>query len=399
VYVDEVAEVAVAEFSTVIESDQPLVADRTMTWDQHGYGSHAETSVPAPTTTWYLAEGATHSGFDLFYLIQNPNATAASVEVTYLLPAPHAALVRTYLVPARSRFNIWVNDESRENPALANTDVSAVFHSTLPVIVERAMYLNHPDPDGNPQTDDAIVFNAGHESAGVTQPATEWFLAEGATGDVFDLFVLIANPGEDDAAVTATFLFGDGTTLSRDYVVRAKSRFNIWVDTVDPKLADAAVSTVVRSTNEMPIIVERAMWWPGPTAATWAEAHNSAGLTSTGRTWALAEGEQGGYYRPTSYDPVTTYILIANRGAEDTARVTLCYEDGTSESQDVLLNANSRTNIPVGAYFPAAEGKRFGAIVEALGPDPQIVVERAMYSDAKGTFWAAGTNAAATKLK
>ena len=37
-------------------------------------------------------------------------------------------------------------------------------------------------------------FAAGHESAGVTAPATQWFLAEGATGAFFDLFVLVANP-------------------------------------------------------------------------------------------------------------------------------------------------------------------------------------------------------------
>jgi hypothetical protein len=39
------------------------------------------------------------------------------------------------------------------------------------------------------------------------------------------------------------------------------------------------------------IIVERAMWWPGPTSATWHEAHNSPGTTQTGTRWALAEGE------------------------------------------------------------------------------------------------------------
>ena len=41
-----------------------------MTWDARGYGSHAETAVAAPTPTWYLAEGATHSGFQLFYLVR-----------------------------------------------------------------------------------------------------------------------------------------------------------------------------------------------------------------------------------------------------------------------------------------------------------------------------------------
>ena len=39
------------------------------------------------------------------------------------------------------------------------------------------------------------VFDAGHVSAGVPAPGTRWFLAEGATGDYFDLFVLVAESG------------------------------------------------------------------------------------------------------------------------------------------------------------------------------------------------------------
>ncbi len=46
-------------FATVIESTQPIIADRRMEWDSTGYGSHAETSIARPETTWYLAEGAT----------------------------------------------------------------------------------------------------------------------------------------------------------------------------------------------------------------------------------------------------------------------------------------------------------------------------------------------------
>ena len=50
--------------------------------------------------------------------------------------------------------------------------------------------------------------------------------------------------------------------------------------------------------------------------------------------------------------------------------------------------------------FPAAAGKVFGAIVESVGATPaQIVVERAVYYNAGGVFWAAGTNALATKLQ
>ena len=65
-----------AEFSTVVYADRFLVVDRTMRWDGDGYGAHAETATAAPSPIWYLAEGATHSGFALFYLLQNPAGMA-----------------------------------------------------------------------------------------------------------------------------------------------------------------------------------------------------------------------------------------------------------------------------------------------------------------------------------
>ena len=68
--VSTVAGLADEEFATILESDQPIVADRTMTWDDTAYGSHAETAIAAPASTWYLAEGATFNGFRLFYLLQ-----------------------------------------------------------------------------------------------------------------------------------------------------------------------------------------------------------------------------------------------------------------------------------------------------------------------------------------
>jgi hypothetical protein len=81
--------------------------------------------------------------------------------------------------------------------------------------------------------------------------------------------------------------------------------------------------------------------------------------------------------------------------------VTLLFEDGTSVEQTYpALPAQSRFNVPVGGVFPQAAGQRFGALVESLGPTPaQIVVERAMYWDALGQPWAAGTNALGTKLQ
>ncbi len=372
----DVPGLANAEFSTV-ESDQTLVVDRTMTWDATGYGSHAETSVSAPSTTWYLAEGATHSGFDLFYLLQNPDDGSATVEVKYLLPTG-PPIVKVYSVAGKRRFNIWLNaDDAR----LAHTDVSAVIKADRPIIVERAMY----------RSSGGTMFAAGHESAGVTEPSTEWFFAEGATGEFFDEFLLIANPTIEDATVQARFLLQDGSSVLKTYTGTANSRFNIWVDHEDTRLANAAVSAILTSTNGVPIVAERSMWWPGPTAATWTEAHNSAGVTSPGSTWALAEGEVGAVVACW-----TMYILIANRGVADSAHIALYYEDGTNESKAVSLPASSRTTIDVASTFPAAMGRRFGTIVTAASNGAQIVVERAMYSSANNSIWAAGTDSVAT---
>lgn len=168
----------------------------------------------------------------------------------------------------------------------------------------------------------------------------------------------------------------------------------IWVDIADEALANTAVSTTVQVTNGVPIVVERSMWWPGD-STTWHEAHNSPGATSTGTTWVIASGEDGG---PSNAE---TYVLIANTSlVEATVNVTVLLEDGTTLSRQYVVAARSRWNVAMREDFPSAVGKRFGVMVESIGPAAApVVVESAVYSDASGTVWAAGANALATKLR
>jgi hypothetical protein len=379
--VDGVASMASAAFSSLIEADVQVVADRTMTWGTGGYASHAERGVLTRTaTTWYLAEGATHGTFDLFYLIQNPGPVAATVEIAYLRPAPAAPVFRSYTVAANSRQTIHIDDV----PGLAETDVSAAIRSTndVPIIVERAMYFTRPDQ----------VFGAGHESAGVTAAQTRWFLAEGATGSFFNMFILVANPSNDAADVQFDYLLTNGQVVTRTRTIAANSRLTLNVAAEAPELASANMSTVVTATNSVPIVVERAMWWPA--GFSWQEAHNSPGEIVTGTRWAVAEGESGGA------QGTQTFLLIANTSTfAGSARVLLLFEDGTTAERVFSLPANSRTNVFVGGEFPAAANRRYGALIESQGGTPaQIVVERAMYANANGITWAAGTNALATKL-
>jgi hypothetical protein len=132
------------------------------------------------------------------------------------------------------------------------------------------------------------------------------------------------------------------------------------------------------------------MWWPGPTSATWQEAHNSPGSTQTAARWAVADGEVGGASN------AQTFVLIANTGASATSvSVTVLGENGPGPSRTFAIGARSRFTVSARDDFGISG--RFGMLAESLDGAP-LVVERATYADAPGVPWAAGTNALAARL-
>jgi hypothetical protein len=171
------------------------------------------------------------------------------------------------------------------------------------------------------------------------------------------------------------------------------------VDYEDARLADTAVSTLIRSTNGVPVLVERAMWWPQTPG--WWEAHNAFGATQPGTLWALGSG---GVTGPST--AAATYVLIANTSTWNAAvQVSVLFEDGTAAvTRTFAVNATSRFNVDVGAAFPEVTGRPFGVVIESVPTAThgaaQIVVEGAQYhNDTAGVVWAAGADALATRLR
>jgi hypothetical protein len=269
-----------------------------------------------------------------------------------------------------------VDDVDREDPLLESADVSARITSDRPIVAERSLYLASL---GQP-------LGAVEGGAGATEPATRWFLAEGATGSFFDLYVLVANPEAAAAAIKLTYLLPDGTSFTKTTTVEARSRMTIAVDGEDPRLSDTAVSIVVESTNGVPIVVERAMWWP---QGGWHEGHLSLGATAASKRWALAEGEVGGTRN------TDTYILLANPSDVEVQAGVGVYFEGQANADRFIapvLRPHSRTNLSVRSLMPEnwnGSAARFSVLVEA-DVEP-IVVERAMYWNVDGIQWAAGT--------
>jgi hypothetical protein len=292
-----------------------------------------------------------------------------------------APFVKPVQVPPFSRVTV---DAFADSANLFSRGFGIVVDSTQPIVAERSMYFN---------TTPAHLWEGGHSSAGVTEPTWRWFLAEGATGGFFDLWILLSNPQTVDAHVTIDYQLQDGTVISVPKIVPAQRRVTIPVDQEqDERLRNAAVSA--RVSSDVPIVAERSMYWGSqPDANPWSEGHNSFGMTESALRWAIAEGRVGG---PLNYH---TYLLLANpQDAPAEVTVTYLRENGAAPVvKTYTVPATTRYTIDVNVVVPELQNESFGARIEVTN-GVTIAVERSMYWDANGVAWSGGTNSPGTKL-
>ena len=373
-----IAGLADAAFATAIDADAPVLAERTLTWNFGDPGMSLERAVEA-SPSWYFAEGSTTGGFALFYLLANPNPVPATVTMTFL---PHAGqpIPRVFTIAPRARLTVAVDDI---DPALASADLGAAVIADVPIVVERSMYLSTPD----------AVWTAGTTSAGVTEPLARWFFGEGSVGPFFDAWILLANPGTAPAAVQVRYLSEGGPETVTTHTVPAGRRVTIRVADDAPALYARSFAIVVTATNGVPIVAERAMWWPNDGRG-WYEGHVAAGLPAAGPAWGIADGV-------VSADGHTeAYVLIANPSAAGgLVKVTTVFEDDLPPVERLMaIGPSVRATLRMRTFQPEVVGRRFSVFVEAQGPDPVgLVVEHAAYSDTS-QVWGAGSSAPASPI-
>jgi autotransporter-associated beta strand protein len=373
VHVDEIPGLEATSPSLEVKSDNrlPLGVDRTMFWDHTHYGGHTANAVPEPRRQWLFAEGAQNDFFQTYLLLGNPNLIVVNVIVTFLREG-EPSVMKFIEVPAQSRLTVYAGDY----PELVGRSFGMIVNNQLPIAAERAMYF---------ASTPTRLWTGGHANVGSPDPSTSWFHPEGASGTFFSTFILVSNPQDTAAEVTYKFLLPTGETVETTRTIPAKQRVTVNpVDTGDLRLANAAFSTVV--TSNVPVVSERAMYWPGD-GVTFGEGHSSSGLTSTALDWVLGEGRTGG---PSAY---STYILLANPQSQ-AANVTVTFfrESGAPVVKTVTVDATSRFNIDINSMVPELQNESFGARVEVTNNVP-IAVERSMYWNADGRFWAGGSNA------
>lgn len=298
------------------------------------HGATGDFRTACGTTGWYFAEGFTGGDFDTWILIQNPNQADTVATLRFFTPVGELQPLEV-LLSGETRTTVYLNGL----PGLrAGCEVATeVRVEGSGIVAERAMYFNYEGQRAG-----------GHCSIGAPQPSCTWYLPEGYTGGKFDTYVLLMNPGSEDARGVWVKLMkpGEGRyypfkvdvpagrrlTVKLDDLVWTEGAVNYLSATYQPpgsqpaqvRFDDTTVSTWILS--ERPLVAERAMYFEYYGKA---GGSSSIGATSAASTWYLPEGYTGGEFdtwvlamNPNSFPVDITYTFFTNQPGSVPVNVT-----------------------------------------------------------------------------
>lgn len=227
--------------SVIATSSTPIVAERTLTFSDNGYGMTAKTGINTPALSWIFAEGKTSNLFRTYLTILNPNMHPAVVTANFF--GQDGAMIgsRTVYVPALRRANINLNHY------LSASGISTVVSSDRPVVVERPEYTGDPN----------APFVAGSDVFGRNGAGLSWAFPGGNTGTHGD-HLLLFNPSNTTAAIDATFYGANGNSYTQRFYVAPMGQYDVSVNALAPSLSDTH-GVVLHSANGVGIVAEQAL--------------------------------------------------------------------------------------------------------------------------------------------
>jgi hypothetical protein len=343
--VDDVPQMDAAAFSIQVHADGPVVAERAM-YFAAGSRTDGTVSMGATqlSTDWYFAEGYTAERFDTYLLLANPGDEGVKAWVYFLLEGG-ATVDYVFWIGPHSRYTVPVD----ALPVVGSAAFATHVHADGPVVAERAMYFNKGYIDG------------GHSSIGATQPAQSWYFAEGCTRKFFESYILVGNPGDEDAVVDIDYYLPDGS-IRYSYFVKSRSRITIPINS-QGGLGNNDTACAVYANH--PVVAERAVYYG---LDSHKGGHATLGSDVISPDWYFAEGCTDGAF--------DTYILLSNPGWTP-ARVEVGFQrdDGATFAGYYIVPAQRRVTVRVEG-LPGLERASFSTVVHS---DVPIMAERAMY--------------------
>ncbi|MBC7231432.1 MAG: hypothetical protein H5T74_13720 [Actinobacteria bacterium] len=194
------------------------------------------------------------------------------------------------------------------------------------------------------------------------------YFAEGYTGEGFREFLCLGNPGPRTARAALTYLFPDGSSLTRLLPVPPESRVTLFVNA--DVGTDREVSAVLESDRFL--VGERPMYFSYGGGR--AGGHDAAGVPSPSTVWYFAEGYTGSGFEE--------WICVLNP-CDCEAGLTFRFQ--TQEEGEVVKDGFS---VPPRSRRSFKANDILGSGYQAslkLSSDLPVVAERSVYFDYAGT--------------
>jgi 5'-nucleotidase / UDP-sugar diphosphatase len=372
------------DFIVHTKSGQELKGWQALTWgvgDMPDLDSDGLPNIPVEyyaeqdrinemATTFFFAEGTTRTNFDTYFCIQNPGSKDAKVELTYITGEGKTEK-QGIMVPADSRSTVHPADVLGVGDDPAH-DFSTTVACTngQEIFVERPMYFNY---NGE--------WTGGHDVMGATSLSETFYFAEGTCRPGFETYFCIQNPNDEDAFVNFNFLMGDGSNQHYLMWIPKNSRYTQRMSDILGTGDDTAHDFSAKFECEMPILVERPMYFNYKQM--WTGGSDVVGAGGPDSTFYFAEGT----CRP-GFEP---YFCIQNTTSADAnVEITYMKGDGTTQFHTVTVPENSRYTVAVKDVLGEGDDAAhdFSAKVVSANGIP-LLVERPMYFNYQGN-WTGG---------
>ncbi len=255
-------------------------------------------------------------------------------------------------MPASGRATLDVN--AAVGP---DRDVSALVTADRSIVAERPMYFDYGGWTG------------GSDVVGAPAPATSWYFAEGYTGEGFDEYVCVLNPGDTRSDLTFRFQTEEaGEVVRSGYSVGAHARATFLVN----DLLGPGYQASLELTATSPVVAERSMYFDYQGA--WTGGSCVMGATSLAQEYYFAEGTtRSGFHE---------WLTLANPGASPIT-VAATYQPGSGQGSPVYrtytVGAGKRSTV-----FVADEVGTGRDVSVELAANAPFLAERPMYFDYGG---------------
>jgi hypothetical protein len=390
------------EVSAQVILPGPGVVERTLHFTAGAWqGSTDKVGVNAPSTEWNFAEGSTLNPYSEYLTLQNPNGSAAQVDLHYFTDAGGRP-VKSLSLPANSRTTVEVMSGDLTTNANCTpgaggtcgvgrgiTGVSVSVVADAPIVAERPFYVNG-------FSFGAGTIRDGHVAFGAIQPALTWNFAEGNTISGFNEYVTLQNPNVASTTVDLHYFTDTGLQPVKTLVLAGGSRTTVQVlngnlttnGACNPASSCGVGGGVIGlslqvTSRSLPIVAERPMYMVHDFGSgSVAGAHVVVGANGLATLF--------GFSAVSTVAGENDYLTIQNPNTS-VATVTITYYLPTGQvMRTVPVAANSRHTVLI---FQSAEGVGAGTaqIGVVLSSTLPVLVEKPTYSSNPATYGATDT--------